>query len=81
MPLIAAGGVTQQTAGHFILAGATAIGVGSELIPKEAIARHQNKRIHELATRFINFVKEARERLEQARQEVAAAGTRQAVTP
>jgi len=31
--LIAAGGVTQQTAGNFILAGATAIGVGTDLIP------------------------------------------------
>ena len=76
VPLIAAGGVTQQTAGQFILAGATAIGVGAELIPKEAIARHQNKRIHELAVRFTGFVKQARERLEQARLDVAAATTK-----
>jgi 2-dehydro-3-deoxyphosphogluconate aldolase / (4S)-4-hydroxy-2-oxoglutarate aldolase len=72
VPLIAAGGVNQQTAANFILAGATAIGVGSELIPKEAIARHQNKRIHELAVRFLGFVKEARERLDQAKQAAAA---------
>jgi len=59
--LIAAGGVNQQTATGFILAGATALGVGSELLPKEAIRRHQEHRIHELARRFLSFVKEARE--------------------
>jgi len=62
--LIAAGGVNQQTAGKYILAGATAIGVGSELIPAEAIERRQAKRIRELALRFAGFVKEARERVE-----------------
>ena len=58
--LIAAGGVNQQTAAGFILAGATALGVGSELLPKEAIRRHQEHRIHELARRFLGFVKAAR---------------------
>lgn len=58
--LFAAGGVNQQTATGFILAGATALGVGSELLPKEAIRRHQEHRIHELARRFLGFVKEAR---------------------
>ena len=58
--LIAAGGVNQQTASGYILAGATALGVGSELLPKEAIRRHEEHRIHELARRFLGFVKEAR---------------------
>lgn len=58
--LIAAGGVNQQTATGFILAGATALGVGSELLPQEAIRRHQDHRIQELARRFLAFVKEAR---------------------
>jgi 2-dehydro-3-deoxyphosphogluconate aldolase/(4S)-4-hydroxy-2-oxoglutarate aldolase len=62
-PLIAAGGVNQQTAGAFILSGATAIGVGTELIPDEAISRRQPERIGELAQRFIGFVKEARQRV------------------
>ncbi len=62
--LIAAGGVNQQTAANFILAGATAIGVGSELIPTEAIERRQAARIRELAQRFVGFVKDARARLE-----------------
>jgi 2-dehydro-3-deoxyphosphogluconate aldolase/(4S)-4-hydroxy-2-oxoglutarate aldolase len=64
IPLIAAGGVNQQTAGSFILSGATAIGVGTELIPTEAIARRQSKRIHELARRFTKLVKDAREQIE-----------------
>jgi len=58
--LIAAGGVNQQTATSYILAGATALGVGSELLPKEAIRRRQEQRIHELARRFLGFVREAR---------------------
>jgi 2-dehydro-3-deoxyphosphogluconate aldolase/(4S)-4-hydroxy-2-oxoglutarate aldolase len=64
IPLIAAGGVNQQTAANFILAGATAIGVGSELIPTEAIERRQAARIKELAQRFVGFVKDGRARLE-----------------
>jgi 2-dehydro-3-deoxyphosphogluconate aldolase/(4S)-4-hydroxy-2-oxoglutarate aldolase len=32
----------------------------SELLPREAIRRHQEHRIHELARRFLGFVKEAR---------------------
>jgi len=67
IPLIAAGGVNQQTAASFIVSGATAIGVGTELIPTEAIARRQKDRIRELAQRFTGFVKEARERVEEIR--------------
>jgi len=65
IPLVAAGGVNQQTAANFILSGATAIGVGKELIPTEAIQRRQSKRIHELAHRFARLVKEAREQIEE----------------
>jgi 2-dehydro-3-deoxyphosphogluconate aldolase/(4S)-4-hydroxy-2-oxoglutarate aldolase len=60
IPLIAAGGVNQQTAGDFILAGAVALGIGGELIPHEAIQRRQEHRIGELARRFLQMVKEAR---------------------
>lgn len=63
IPLIAAGGVTQQTAANFILAGATAIGVGTELIPADAIANRETERIQELAHRFLGFVRHARRRL------------------
>ena len=63
IPLLAAGGVNQQTAVSFILSGAVAIGVGTELIPTEAIEKRQSRRIQELAHRFRGFVKEARQRL------------------
>jgi 2-dehydro-3-deoxyphosphogluconate aldolase/(4S)-4-hydroxy-2-oxoglutarate aldolase len=64
--LIAAGGVNQKTAANFILAGASAIGVGGELIPREAIELRQADRIHELARRFVGFVSNARSRLAAA---------------
>jgi 2-dehydro-3-deoxyphosphogluconate aldolase/(4S)-4-hydroxy-2-oxoglutarate aldolase len=60
IPLIATGGVNQLTASDFILAGASAIGVGGELLPKEALHFRQVDRIQELAGRFLTMVKEAR---------------------
>jgi len=61
--LIAAGGVTQHSAESLILAGATAIGVGTELIPTEAIENREPDRIQELAQRFLSSVNSARQRL------------------
>ena len=58
--LIAAGGVNQQNATNFIMAGASSIGVGVELLPRDAVQRRQDHRIHELARRFLGFVAEAR---------------------
>ena len=58
--LIAAGGVNQQNATKFIIAGASSIGVGVELLPRDAVQRRQDHRIHELARRFLGFVAEAR---------------------
>ena len=63
IPLIAAGGVNQQNASNFILAGAIAVGVGRELIPSEAIRLRQSDRIGELARRFLGFVKSGRDHL------------------
>jgi 2-dehydro-3-deoxyphosphogluconate aldolase / (4S)-4-hydroxy-2-oxoglutarate aldolase len=60
LPLIAAGGVNQQTASNFMLAGATALGIGGELIPRGAIELRQPERIRELARRFLHLVKSAR---------------------
>jgi len=70
IPLIAAGGVNQQTARAYILAGATAIGIGHDLIPHDAIERRQADRIRELAHRFLGFVKEARELLAARQQSI-----------
>jgi 2-dehydro-3-deoxyphosphogluconate aldolase/(4S)-4-hydroxy-2-oxoglutarate aldolase len=58
--LIASGGVNQQTAAGFILAGASAVGVGAELMPREALRVRQREQIQELARRFLAMVRSAR---------------------
>jgi len=58
--LIAAGGVNQLTAQEFILAGASALGIGSQLFPDEAIWLRQDRRIQELARRFLALVEKGR---------------------
>ncbi len=60
IPLIASGGVTQQNAGDFILAGALALGIGQHLIHQNAIRLRQRERIHELARRYKRIVSDAR---------------------
>jgi len=63
VPLIASGGVNQKTAFNFILAGAVALGIGGELIPKKALQLRQEEQIHELARRFTKMVQDARSRM------------------
>src|SRR5260370_27146294 len=63
VPLIASRGVNTQTPLNFVLAGAAALGIGGELIPKEAVQRRQAERILELARRFTKLVKDARSRM------------------
>jgi 2-dehydro-3-deoxyphosphogluconate aldolase/(4S)-4-hydroxy-2-oxoglutarate aldolase len=63
IPLIASGGVDQQSASKLIQAGAIGLGIGRELIPREAVRLHQSARIGELARRFLDFVKSGRAHL------------------
>jgi 2-dehydro-3-deoxyphosphogluconate aldolase/(4S)-4-hydroxy-2-oxoglutarate aldolase len=58
--LIASGGVTLETAGAFIFSGATALGIGSQLVPPEALRSRRQDLIQELARRFTDIVKSAR---------------------
>jgi 2-dehydro-3-deoxyphosphogluconate aldolase/(4S)-4-hydroxy-2-oxoglutarate aldolase len=60
IPLIASGGVNQQNAMDFILAGAAALGIGQHLIHQNAIRLRQRERIHELARRYTKIVRDAR---------------------
>ncbi len=69
--LVAAGGVNLQTALDYLLAGATALGIGGDLIPREALQRKQERRIHELAKRFLGKVQEARMRMASAESDAA----------
>jgi 2-dehydro-3-deoxyphosphogluconate aldolase/(4S)-4-hydroxy-2-oxoglutarate aldolase len=66
VPLIASGGVNQQNVADFVLAGATAVGIGAHLIPKKAIELRQPHRIHELAVRFVSTVREVRRQMASA---------------
>jgi 2-dehydro-3-deoxyphosphogluconate aldolase/(4S)-4-hydroxy-2-oxoglutarate aldolase len=61
VPMIAAGGVNQQTAFNFIRAGAVALGIGGALISREAIRRRQADQVAELGHRFLKAVRDARE--------------------
>jgi 2-dehydro-3-deoxyphosphogluconate aldolase / (4S)-4-hydroxy-2-oxoglutarate aldolase len=56
------GGVTLQTIGDFIRAGSAAVGVGGELLPRDALARGDFAQITALAKQFISAVKVARGR-------------------
>jgi 2-dehydro-3-deoxyphosphogluconate aldolase / (4S)-4-hydroxy-2-oxoglutarate aldolase len=60
IPLIASGGVNQQTAADFIRAGAVALGIGGDLIHRDAIKRRDRGWIIELARRYVTLVGQAR---------------------
>jgi len=62
VPMIATGGVNQRTAANFILAGATALGIGAELFNPEALPVMKEEQIQELARRYLGMVKAARAR-------------------
>jgi 2-dehydro-3-deoxyphosphogluconate aldolase/(4S)-4-hydroxy-2-oxoglutarate aldolase len=57
---LASGGVNQRTAADFIKAGASAIGVGQDLLPKDAIRLKNIEWIHELTRRFLAMVQGGR---------------------
>jgi 2-dehydro-3-deoxyphosphogluconate aldolase/(4S)-4-hydroxy-2-oxoglutarate aldolase len=58
---IAAGGVNQQTAGKYLAAGASAVGIGADLVPPRAIAIRESEWIEELARRYVATVKQLRQ--------------------
>lgn len=65
VPFVAAGGVNQQTAGKYLAAGATAVGIGTDLIPPRAVTIREAQWIQELARRYVNTVKYVREELQE----------------
>jgi len=60
LSLIATGGVNQQTARDFILAGAAALGIGGQLINPEGLPEMREEQIRELARRYLAMVRSAR---------------------
>jgi 2-dehydro-3-deoxyphosphogluconate aldolase/(4S)-4-hydroxy-2-oxoglutarate aldolase len=71
IPLIAGGGITQQNAAHYLLAGASALSIGKELIPRESMLLHKPDRIRELTRRFATIVRSTRARIAEAQLQVA----------
>lgn len=65
VPMIASGGVNQLNVAEFFLAGAAAVGVGAHLVPRKAVELRQPHRIHELAVRLVNTVREARKQFKR----------------
>jgi len=59
--LVPVGGVSLQTAGEFIRAGAAAVAVGSNLVKKSAIAAKRFDELTELARGFVAAVAKARQ--------------------
>ena len=60
IPLVPTGGVTLGNVRDMFDAGAAAVGVGSEMISKDALARRDYAAIGVLATRFLAAVRQAR---------------------
>jgi 2-dehydro-3-deoxyphosphogluconate aldolase/(4S)-4-hydroxy-2-oxoglutarate aldolase len=60
VPVIASGGVNQQTAGQFISAGAIALGIGVDLVPHQAVIDRDLEWIRELCKRFLKIVSRTR---------------------
>ena len=60
IPLVPTGGVNLNTAGDYILAGAAALGVGAELVMRQAVKSRAHDVIRDLARRFVSLVLEAR---------------------
>jgi 2-dehydro-3-deoxyphosphogluconate aldolase / (4S)-4-hydroxy-2-oxoglutarate aldolase len=60
VPLVPTGGVNLETSADYIRAGAAALGVGGELILKHAFQERKPELISNLAVRYSQLVKEAR---------------------
>ena len=60
IPLVPTGGVSLETVAAFISAGAAALGVGGELIKKDAVEARKADTLQNLAQSFVQAVRQAR---------------------
>ncbi|HEV2837292.1 MAG TPA: bifunctional 4-hydroxy-2-oxoglutarate aldolase/2-dehydro-3-deoxy-phosphogluconate aldolase [Pyrinomonadaceae bacterium] len=67
--LVPTGGVSLKTAADFIKAGASALGVGADLVDVKAIREGQQSLITERAREFVRIVREARQENHKEAQE------------
>jgi 2-dehydro-3-deoxyphosphogluconate aldolase/(4S)-4-hydroxy-2-oxoglutarate aldolase len=62
IPMIPTGGVNLATAPEFLRAGASALGVGGELVSRALLEAGNRAALAELAGRFVAVIREARQR-------------------
>jgi 2-dehydro-3-deoxyphosphogluconate aldolase/(4S)-4-hydroxy-2-oxoglutarate aldolase len=67
IPMIASGGVHEETAGDFMRAGASALGIGGALVPRDSIRLRQSHRIRNLSKRFLGIIKTTRQEIESVK--------------
>jgi len=60
VPFVPTGGVNVETAADYIRAGAVALGVGGEMISKDALKARDGDVISKLAALFVDLVRDAR---------------------
>jgi len=60
VPFVPTGGVSVETAADYIQAGAAALGVGGEMISKDALKARDGDVISKLAALFVDLVRDAR---------------------
>lgn len=60
IPMVPTGGVNLETAADYIRAGAAALGVGGELVQKDALKARNADLLSGLAKQFVELVKQAR---------------------
>ena len=61
IPLVPTGGVTLSTAGAFIKAGASALGVGNDLISESELLASKHAHITNVARQFISVIRQAKQ--------------------
>lgn len=66
VPLVPTGGVNLETAAAFIHSGAAALGVGGELLKKDAVQARRADILEDLTRKFVRVVSEARRTAERA---------------
>jgi 2-dehydro-3-deoxyphosphogluconate aldolase / (4S)-4-hydroxy-2-oxoglutarate aldolase len=66
LALVPTGGVNLQTVGEYIKAGAAAVGVGGELVSREAVQRGNYQAITTVAGEFLEAIRQARQSPEKS---------------
>jgi len=60
IPFVPTGGVNLETAADYVRAGASALGVGGEMVSKEALKARDGDVISKLSALFVDLVRDAR---------------------